>query len=41
MARNTDIKLRDAVIYSIYVRNHTKEGTFRAIKPDLDRSKEL
>lgn len=41
MAKNTDIKLRDAVIYSIYVRNHTKEGTFRAIEPDLDRIKEL
>lgn len=41
MAKNTDIKLRDNVIYSIYVRNHTKEGTFRAIEPDLDRIKEL
>ncbi len=41
MARNTDIRLRDTVIYSIYVRNHTKEGTFRAIEPDLDRIKEL
>lgn len=41
MAKNTDIKLRDAVIYSIYVRNHTKEGTFRAIESDLDRIKEL
>lgn len=41
MAKNTDVKLRDAVIYCIYVRNHTKEGTFRAIEPDLDRIKEL
>ncbi len=41
MAKNTDLKLRKSVIYCIYVRNHTKEGTFRAIEPDLDRIKEL
>ena len=28
MAANTDISSRNAVIYSIYVRNHTEEGTF-------------
>lgn len=41
MALNTNINLRNQVIYSIYVRNHTKEGTFTSIIPDLDRIKEL
>lgn len=41
MAKQTDIQLRGDVIYSIYVRNHTPEGTFNAIIPDLDRIKAL
>ena len=41
MARNTDINLQKQVIYSIYVRAHTEEGTFRSIIPDLDRIKAL
>ena len=41
MALNTDIQLRNEVIYSIYVRNHTPEGTFRAVIDDLDRIKDL
>lgn len=41
MAANTDISLRNAVIYSIYVRNHTEEGTFLSVIPDLDRIKAL
>ena len=41
MAKNTDIKLRSDVIYSVYVRNHTEEGTFRALIDDLDRIKAL
>ena len=41
MAKNTDILLRNQVIYSIYVRNHTEEGTFRAVISDLDRIKNL
>lgn len=41
MAKQTDIRLRGDVIYSIYVRNHTQEGTFNAIVPDLDRIKAL
>lgn len=41
MAQNTPLWLRNAVIYSIYVRNHTPEGTFRAIEPDLDRIRAL
>lgn len=41
MAKNTNNHLRSDVIYSIYVRNHTPEGTFSAIIPDLDRIKAL
>ncbi len=41
MAKDTNKALRSQVIYSIYVRSHTPEGTFRAILPDLERIKEL
>ena len=41
MAEHTDLSLRQSVIYEIYVRNHTPEGTFRAIEPDLDRIRAL
>ena len=41
MAQNTDSRLQNQVIYSIYVRAHTPEGTFKAIIPDLDRIKGL
>ena len=41
MARKTDIGLQKQVIYSIYVRAHTEEGTFRSIIPDLDRIRAL
>ena len=41
MAKNTDPALQKQVIYSIYVRAHTEEGTFRAILPDLDRIRRL
>ena len=41
MARNTNTALREQVIYSVYVRNHTPEGTFRAVIPDLDRIRAL
>lgn len=41
MAKQTNIQLRQDVIYSIYVRNHTPEGTFQAVIPDLDRIKAL
>lgn len=41
MAKDTNIRLQNQVIYSIYVRNHTEEGTFKAIIPDLDRIKAL
>lgn len=41
MAANTDNALRQQIIYSVYVRNHTEEGTFLAIIPDLDRIRAL
>lgn len=41
MAENTDISLRNQVMYSIYVRNHTPEGTFKAVEKDLKRIKDL
>ncbi len=41
MAKNTDIFLRNQVIYSVYVRCHTPEGTFRAVIDDLDRIRDL
>ena len=41
MARDTDRSLQTQLIYSVYVRSHTPEGTFRAIIPDLDRIRSL
>ena len=41
MAANTNPQLQTQIIYSIYVRNHTPEGTFRAVMPDLDRIRAL
>ena len=41
MAKNTDPKLQKQIIYSVYVRSHTPEGTFRAVIPDLDRIRAL
>ena len=41
MAHNTDPALQNQVVYSIYVRAHTPEGTFSAVVPDLDRIKSL
>ena len=41
MAKQTKLSLRQAVIYSVYVRNHTQEGTFQALIPDLDRIRAL
>ena len=37
MAQCTDSRLRRSVIYELYVRSHTPQGTFRAVVPDLDR----
>ena len=41
MAKNTDIELRNKIIYSIFVRNYSEEGTFKAVEKDLDRIKDL
>lgn len=41
MAKDTNMQLRNQMIYSIYVRNHTKEGTFQSIESDLDRIQKL
>ena len=37
MAKNTNLELRGQLMYCVFVRNHTKEGTFRALEADLDR----
>ncbi|MCF7925830.1 MAG: alpha-amylase [Candidatus Izimaplasma sp.] len=37
MSKETSIALRNLFIYQVYVRNHTKEGTFKAFQKDLDR----
>lgn len=41
MAKNTNIELRQKMIYSLFVRNHTLEGTFAAVERDLDRIQAL
>ena len=41
MAHDTNPALQNQLIYSVFVRNHTAEGTFRAMIPDLDRIKAL
>ncbi|MBQ9045397.1 MAG: alpha-amylase [Oscillospiraceae bacterium] len=41
MATHTDPDLQRQVIYSVYVRAHTPEGTFRALMGDLDRIRAL
>ena len=41
MASNTDLALRSKVLYSVFVRTHTPEGTFRALEGDLDRLRSL
>lgn len=37
MPANTNVRLQNEVIYSVFVRNHTQEGTFRALIGDLPR----
>lgn len=41
MAANTELSLRQQVIYSIFVRNYSESGTFRAVEEDLPRIKAL
>lgn len=41
MATQTPKSYRNLIMYSVYVRNHTPEGTFQALGKDLDRIKSL
>lgn len=41
MARHTPKSYRNQIMYSVYVRNHTPEGTFQALRRDLARVREL
>lgn len=41
MAEQTSKTLRNQVIYSVFVRNHTPEGTFEGVRRDLPRIREL
>ena len=37
MAKNTPKEYRNQVMYSVFVRNHSQEGTFEAVRRDLGR----
>ncbi len=41
MAINTPKTYRNQVMYSVYVRNHTPEGTFQSLRQDLKRIRSL
>lgn len=41
MAKNTAKGYRNQVMYSVYVRNHTPEGTFEGVRRDLERIRSL
>jgi hypothetical protein len=41
MAKDTPFSYRNLVIYEIYVRNHTPNGTFNEVKDDLPRLKQM
>ncbi len=41
MAEDTDLRLRDAFVYQVFVRNHTRAGTLAALIEDLDRIRGL
>ncbi len=41
MAENTGTACQNQVIYSVFVRNHTPEGTFEGVRRDLPRIKAL
>ncbi|MEE0955210.1 MAG: alpha-amylase family glycosyl hydrolase [Eubacterium sp.] len=41
MAENTNLNLRNQVIYQIFVRQYSEEGTFEAVRRDLDRIRDL
>lgn len=41
MAINTSKALRNQVMYSVFVRNYSEEGTFEGVRKDLQRIKDL
>ena len=41
MAYDTDPRLQKQVIYSVYIRSHSPEGTFLSLISDLDRIRAL
>lgn len=41
MSKTTPVEWRKEFIYQVYVRSHTKEGTFKAFDKDLDRIAQL
>lgn len=41
MAVNTSKTYRNQIMYSVYIRNHTPEGTFQALRADLRRIRSL
>lgn len=41
MAKNTDRAYRNQVIYSVFVRNYSPEGSFEGVRRDLKRIKDL
>ena len=41
MAVNTSKNLRNQVMYSVFVRNYSEEGTFEGVRRDLQRIKDL
>ena len=41
MAENTDLSLRSQMIYAVFVRNYSPEGTFAGVRADLERIRSL
>lgn len=41
MARDTKKELRNQIMYSVFVRNYSKEGTFEGVRRDLERIRQL
>jgi len=41
MAKDTNLKLRNSTIYSVFARNHTADGNFEGVTKDLDRIADL
>ncbi len=41
MAKNTNPSLKNMIMYSVYVRNHGENGSFKDVEKDLQRIKEL